>query len=220
MMLGVVVPTKNEADTIGPLVKELDKIADKIVVSNAGESTDRGDEVAFSAGAEVINCRQPGLGYAYWTAWGRIPDDWYVGHIDAGGSHDPQDLVDMVDIAAWNGYDLVIGDRFGLGGEHHGTWRRRVSSQLAAWMMNLISQAHFNDWTSGLRIYSPRAREVLSQHTFTTEGHAWQIESLWVCRQAGLKICEVPIVYRPSTSHLSAKRVREAIGLWWRLARE
>lgn len=216
-MFAAIVPTMNEAETIGRLVRALDRFCDLVVVVDSSDTaTTR--ESAKAAGADYASHILPGsLGRAYSYGWGYIPRDWYVGHIDAGGSHDPADLCDMLDMAAHDDIDLLLGDRFGIGGEHRGKWHRKVTSRLASAALNLISFADYDDWTSGLRVYSPKAREILSRHDFTTSGHAWQIEALWVCRQAGLKIAEYPIIYKASPSHLSSSRVREAGGLWWRL---
>lgn len=147
----------------------------------------------------------------------RIAKPLHVLHIDAGGSHDPADVGPMIELAE-EGFDVVIGSRFCPLGEHHGPWRRRVTSQIAACALNLISLRNICDWTSGYRLYSPRARAVLAEHTFTTTGHAWQIESLWVLLQHGMRVIEQPIVYRSSVSHLSSGRVKEAAKLYWRLA--
>jgi dolichol-phosphate mannosyltransferase len=156
------------------------------------------------------------LGGAYGKAWAYLPTDWLVVHIDAGGSHDPADLYPMLELAE-EGFDVVIGSRFCPGGVHHGTWTRRASSKFAAFMLDLISLSEIHDWTSGYRVYSPRARAILAAHDFTTTGHAWQIESLWVLKQAGCRVVEHPITYKASVSHLSRGRVQEAASLYWRL---
>ena len=211
---GVVIPTKNEADTIGDLVKACDKFADAVYVLDCSEEADT-FYAAQQAGAMLPPCPPDGLRGAYRKGNERIPSDWYVGHIDAGGSHDPQDLVDMMDIAVEGKIDLVIGDRFGIGAEYHGKWSRYVTSQLAATMMNLVTRgADYADWTSGLRVYSPRARALLAKHDFACQGHAWQMESLRVLHEAGMRIVEFPIVYERSRSHLSGARVREAFRYW------
>lgn len=215
---GVVVPTMNEAESIGPLVHALDKFADHIVVSDAATDNGLTAERALAAGAHVeFSGTFGGLEMAYRYGWGAIPKDWYVGHIDAGGSHDPQDLADMLDVATHDELDVVIGSRFGIGGQHHGAWHRRLTSRLASHALNFITFASYDDWTSGLRVYSPKAIATLRAHEFQAEGHAWQIEALWVCHQAGLRIAECPIVYEKSDSKLSTGRVTEAFRLWWRV---
>jgi len=217
MKVAAIVPTRDEADTIGALVRTLYKFCDAVVVVDYC-STDHTVSVAYEAGALIDAAEYAGIGYAYRFAWDRLPADWWVGHIDAGGSHDPQDLCDMLDLAATRDYDVIVGSRFTFGGEDRAPWRRRVLSKTAAWVCNRNEMERVADWTSGLRVYSPRAREILAAHDFQTSGHAWQIEALWVARARGLNIVEFPITYRPSTSHLSSDSLGEAAGLLWRLS--
>lgn len=223
MYAAACIPTIDEADTIGALVKALDETCDMIYVLD--ESTnDATMFAAIEAGARHVYMRNwkpenRGISGAY--AWGNwtVDDDWHVVHIDAGGSHDPYAVGPMLDIAA-KGVDCVIGSRFCEGGEHHGPWKRRFTSRLASRALNAISfNTEIHDWTSGFRVYSPAAREVLAKHTFKMQGHAWQIEALWQIRAAGLRVAEFPIVYESSVSHLSRGRVQEAAGLFWELAR-
>lgn len=216
MYVAAIVPTIDEAETIGDLVRSLDKMCDEVIVVDGSQGEDT-DNAAREAGAEVVR-EGRGLGPSYAAPHFLIDKSWYVAHVDAGGSHDPADLYQMLELAE-EGFDVVIGSRFCPRGEHHGAWRRRVTSRWASSALNLISFADIADWTSGYRVYSPKAREVLARHDFTTTGHAWQIESLWVLIHAGLRIVEHPIVYEASVSHLSSKRVKEAASLYWRLAK-
>lgn len=217
MQVAAVVPTCDEAETIGPLVRTLDQFCDMVVVAD-GSNDDDTWTAAEDAGALVVY-DHGGLGSSYREAWEQIPTTWHVLHIDAGGSHDPYEARDMIDLAA-EGFDCVIGSRFTLNGKHLGSRRRRWSSKLASSALNLISLGDIGDWTSGFRVYSPRAREILRNVEFTTWGHAWQIEALWALRNQGMRVVEHGITYRPSGSHLSSQRVSEAFKLYWRLAAE
>ena len=216
--VAAVIPTIDEADTIGDLVRSLDKVCDRVIVADGSDNGDTATE-AFQAGAVPID-GLGGLGPAYKRAWGVVPTSrpWAVVHIDAGGSHDPADLYPMLELAE-EGFDVVIGSRFCPLGEHHGKWRRRFTSKLASFALNWIyPSTTIHDWTSGYRVYSPKARAILAAHTFTTTGHAWQIEALSVLIAHGCRIVETPIIYRSSVSHLSAGRVKEAARLFWRMA--
>lgn len=217
MNCAAIVPTIDEAETIGALVRSLDKTCDSVRVLDSSDSSQTRD-LARNAGAYVSHV-PGGLGHAYKMGQWFVDSDWYVVHIDAGGSHDPYDVGPMLDIAA-KGVDCVIGSRFCEGGEHHGPWKRRVTSRIASRALNAISfNTEIKDWTSGFRVYSPAAREVLAKHEFKAQGHAWQIEALWAIRAAGLRVAEFPIVYESSVSHLSSGRVKEAWSLYWTLAR-
>lgn len=160
----------------------------------------------------VFTTQTLGLGPAYLEAWANLDFDDLALHVDVG--HDPHDARDVLDEMLDSDADLVIGSRFCPGGTHAGDWKRRITSKAAAYACNLVTFYNVADWTSGLRCYSPRARRILADYPYTTTGHAWQIESLWVALRAGLRVHEVPIHYVAGNSSLSRARVAEAVKLW------
>lgn len=210
MKVAAVVPTRNEADTIGPLVKRLGKFCDVVIV--ADDSTDGTYEVGSAGGAIVIEA-PPGLGPSYLKAWELVPDDWAILHMDAGGSHDVADAYVAVDLVYMEQADIAIGSRFLSDSDYHGKRLRGFCSRRMADACNLLVTQHVHDWTSGLRCYSPVAREAITDHTFRTSGHAWQIEALWVALRGGCVAVETPIRYESSTSQLSTGRAIEAVKL-------
>ncbi len=211
-MVGAVVPTKDESETVGGLVTDLLKFCDSVVV--ADDSDDDTAKRAQSVGALVVRA-SGGLDEAYWFGMQALPQDWWTLTIDAGGSHDPWEARSLVDHAT---ADVTIGSRFCYGADYLGRPNRRRLSKVAARMMNVATGWDIKDWTSGLRVYSPKARAILAEHQFRTKGHAWQIESLWALKSAGLSVVEVPITYTAGRSHMDAERAREALGLWARIA--
>lgn len=212
-MIGAVVPTRNEQDSIETLVSHLLLICDEVFV--ADDSDDMTSMVALSAGAHVVD-PPPGIGPAYLEAWKKIPDDWHVVHVDAGGSH-PIESVQRVVRAAPTA-DLIVGSRFMSGGSHAGSVARSFTSRMAAAALNLVTPCRYTDWTSGLRSYSPRARAYLASLDYETTGHAWQLESLYRASEHGFTVREVPINYTMGRSSLSGPRVEEAFKYWWSLA--
>ncbi len=209
-MTTVVIPTRNEPK-IGEIVQSIVLVGwDVIVADHSDDAKTAG--LAAAAGAKVV-FPGPGLGPAYLAAWDKIDPDDLVIHYDAGGSWDLDDLFDLS--FGMKGYDLIIGSRLCPSGEHRGPWKRRKLSEAAAFISNQLRWGRaVQDWTSGFRYYSPLARQFIRAHDFRATGHAWQIESLAVCLNAGLKVVEVPVVYEPSSSQLDFGRMREALGVW------
>ena len=194
MLVGAIVPTKNEdSREIDALYGVLYEFCDRILV------VDRGT-----------------LAEAYAIAEDQFPAHFWTVHVDVG--HDPKDVRDLIDVADISRVDVTIGSRFCPGAEFRGPLSRKARSKTMAAMMNLISQRQIADWTSGMRVYSPKARALLAEHEFRTQGHAWQIESLWVCLKAGLTYTEAPITYTAGHSHMNAGRAWEAAKLWGHLA--
>lgn len=213
-MTTCVIPTKNEADTIGPLVEYLTFWGD-VVVSDESDPFEGTDHAARKAGAGLVYpLAGGGLGGAYKEAWNSIAPDESVVHVDAGDSHMHRDIQRVIDLTDMGRWDVVIGSRFTVGGEHNAGWFHRRTSRLAAQISNLLSPYHVTDWTSGLRGYSPKARQAIEAHDFACVGHAWQIEALYVCLKAGCMVREVPITYAPSASQRGIRRTLEALRAW------
>lgn len=207
-----VVPTMNEERTIADLVEVLWGLGCEVIVSDASTKDHTAYE-ATAAGAVVVHPKD-GLGAAYMAAWDVIPWTHSIVHVDAGGSHSPDDIAAVVDATRSSGCDVVIGSRFADGGSHEGGWKHRSLSRTAASVSNVLSNKPVRDWTSGLRGYSQAARKAITGHRFVCEGHAWQIEALDVCLRKGLTVREVPIIYRPSSSQRGIGRTLEAFRAW------
>lgn len=214
MKVTAIVPVLNEYPVdVCRTVRGLNRFCDYVIVVDGGMEAD-----VFERRFEGLHLRAPeGLGPSYLKGWEYAHPDHWVLHVDIG--HRWKDARRLVDTALdFPDVDVVIGSRFCSGGSHVDTWRRRTTSKAAAFAMNTIHGETIRDWTSGMRVYSPRAREVLTDHQFTTSGHAWQMESLAVCVREGLSIREEPIVYEPSSSHLGVGRMWEAAKLVGRTA--
>ncbi len=210
-MIVAVVPTMNEEDTVASLVFALRGYVDRVVVSNY--STDNTAFEASEAGADVVDA-SPGLGAAYLEAWDEIDPQAFVVHVDAGGSHELAAIPHMIDQQSGTSADLIVGTRFGYGGTHNGNLWRKWTSRAAAAACNRKSPVKVSDWTSGFRLYSPRARAAISWKGCCSNGHAWQIESLNTVIREGLIVREVPINYVAGRSSLNRDRVREAYDVW------
>lgn len=212
MNIAAIVPTRNEQDTITDLVAGLYGFCDMVVV--ADDSTGFGTATAAYEAQATLADAGEGLAGAYRSGWELVPSDWWVVHVDAGGSHQLNDVERIVRSTRVTDAHIVIGSRFTKHGHHYGPLRRKVTSRIASVACNLVSRDACKDWTSGLRAYSPEARKSLTDLTFTTSGHAWQIESLNQLFRAGFSAVELPISYYPSGSQLSGARVREAFRYW------
>jgi dolichol-phosphate mannosyltransferase len=77
--------------------------------------------------------------------------------------------------------------------------------------------AGLRDCTSGFRMYSRRAFEMLTHADLRSRAFDFHIESLAVVYRSGLRIAEVPIHYRFTNSSLRLEIVREALATCLRL---
>ena len=104
--LTVIIPAKDEAETIGHVLKELPRdLIDEIIVVD-GHSTDDTVDVVRRAGVRVIT--QEGKGYGNGVRTGlKHATGRYVTFLDADGSYDPAALKVLLDRIR-EGYDVVF----------------------------------------------------------------------------------------------------------------
>lgn len=212
----VIITTLNEADTIGDLVRSLRLSGYYVIVSDGG-STDGTAMIAHEAGARVLtaNERLP-IADAIMAGMRRVLDFDFARIVvmDAGGSHDVDDLARLLAVDA----DVVIGSRFVPGAQYHGRFWRALLSRLAAVLCNVAQPgANYHDWTSGFRVYNREAVEVILSSRYQTSMHTWQIETLARLGEAGMTIEEAPITYRAGRSSFSWSTVGDAVNVWLHL---
>lgn len=213
--VALVVPCRNEAATIGGLVRRL-LCHGPVVVVDDGSTDDTWGEARRAGAIVVSHPRSRGIGPAVMSGWRQALGAKRVVVLDAGGSHDPAEVGRLLAVEA----DIVIGSRFVRGGRYlGGRWWRRWGSRLAAVACNLAQSGPWlHDWTSGYRVYSAKALEALRRPAYTATMHAWQIETLGVARDTvGLTIREVPITYRAGASSLRLAGVSAAVLVWLQL---
>ncbi len=215
-MIAALITAKDEAETIGHLVGALCSQGFDVCVCDDGSRDDTG-VAALQAGARAVLWHDTphGIGpslVALWKLALTLPHLEAAVQLDAGGSHDPAQAVDLAAPVLSGKADVVIGSRFCPGGVYRGRPRRAQLSRLMARICDFIQTgAHHSDWTSGYRAFSPRALRVLSSRGYVARMHAWQMEVLAQAGAAGLRIAEVPIRYTAGTSSLRWAGVWEAV---------
>ena len=108
--VAVVIPTFNEAESIGGVITELPRdIVTRVFVADGG-STDGTPDVARRAGAEVITV---GRGYGRACLAGALAAEGadIIVFMDGDGADDPAAITEMVGPIASGRYDFVIGSR-------------------------------------------------------------------------------------------------------------
>jgi dolichol-phosphate mannosyltransferase len=200
----VIVPTYNEFESIAEVGRRLFDAAgdrvDLLVVDDA--SPDGTAELVKQMGESshgvhlIERAGKQGLGTAYVEGfrWAIERDYWAIVEMDADLSHDPADVVRLLE--ALKEADLAIGSRYVPGGDvrNWGAFRRGLSAA-----GNLYARAWLGydvaDSTSGFRAFR---REVLEREDLSTlraEGYAFQIEMTRRVYRTGGRIVEVPITF-------------------------
>lgn len=117
--------------------------------------------------------------------------------MDADFSHDPKEISEF--LSCIKSFDMVIGSRYVTGGSEAGrSILRRIASRLAnSYIRKMLHIKKINDCTSGYRCYKKRALESIDIESIKSkEGTAALIETVYRAKEKGLKIKEIPIIYR------------------------
>lgn len=209
----VVIPCKNEGDTIGEIVLQCRKHGCVVYVVD-DSSTDNTAAMATIAGARVIDAGpRRGMSDVYRKGLlvAMSAGHQWIFELDAGGSHDPADIPRFLAAAKGSGVDAVFGRRFGKDAAYLGKWKRRLLSWVGTLVFNLVHGASWQDATSGYILYSVNALFHTHTKPFVAAGHYYQSEVRLRLSAAGLTHAELPITYRNSKSWLRNSSITEAV---------
>lgn len=204
----IVIPTYNEAENIGPVVRavcdEMAKIAPDeyrilIVDDNSTDGTSAlADELAREIETVAVMHRagKDGLGRAYIAAFEQALASGaeLVVEMDADFSHDPRYLGPL--IAAADDADLVLGSRYVAGGgvRNWGIPRKVISRGGSAYARSVL-RVDVRDLTGGFKCIHRTVLETIDLASLRADGYVFQIEVTYRAIQAGFKVREVPILF-------------------------
>ncbi|MGZ4201701.1 MAG: polyprenol monophosphomannose synthase [Thermoleophilaceae bacterium] len=227
----LVVPTYNEAENLESLVQAATKAMRKaspegfVMLVVDDNSPDGTGELADRLAAEREELRvlhrpaKGGLGPAYLAGFGQAlaGGAGYVLEMDADFSHDPEDLGRLL-AAARDGADLVLGSRYVPGGgvRDWGPLRRLISRGGSVYARAILGVGQ-HDLTGGFKCFRRATLEAIDLATVTSKGYAFQIELTYRAARRGLRIVEVPIVFRERRVGQSKMSARIAFEAFWRV---
>ena len=192
----VVIPTFNEAESIGMILDELKNLDVDVLVIDDGSPDGTADIVRMYKVEVIEREGKQGLGSAYRTGFsiGIQRGYSYIIEMDADGSHQVKDLQKMME---WIGSaDLLIGSRWVSDGAIQ-NWSkfREYLSKSANTYANLLLSLGVKDTTSGFRIYTSALLKKMEISTIRSEGYCFQIEMTRRAIARGGSIAEVPITF-------------------------
>ncbi|MDP8959012.1 MAG: polyprenol monophosphomannose synthase [Actinomycetota bacterium] len=218
-----VIPTYNEVENLARVVAAtLDQGYRVLVVDDAspdgtGELADR---MAIREPRLTVlhRSRKEGLGRAYSSGFRRALQMGaeVVCEMDADSSHDPSDLPRLVRTVQ-EGADVALGSRYVKGGATP-DWpaHRRFLSRAGNLYARTILGLPVRDVTGGFRAFRPAALQALEPATCRSSGYAFQVEMVWRAVRAGMRVVEVPVVFRDrrhGSSKMTGRVVLEAMWL-------
>ncbi len=205
LTISVVIPTWNEAANIGPVLRQLARFVDIVIVD--AFSQDGTVEIARQVRPDLTLVQRPprGKGDALRAGFAVATGDVIV-IMDADGSMDPEEINVFMSMMSV-GFDLVKGSRLAVGGGSHDLTMIRTAGNAALCM--LANTLFGTRWTDLCYGYLAFRRECLSQLALRSDGFEIESEILAHAALAKLRIAEIPSIEMPrltGESHLNARR--------------
>lgn len=193
----ITIPAYNEEESIGAVINEIKKVMKKtnyiyqIMILDDG-SADRTQKITEENGVLFFsNGCNMGLAHTFKKemeiCYGLGAD--IIVHTDADGQYPSKYIPEMIE-SVINGYDLVLGSRFGKG-IYNGSLGKKLGNMFFARILSLILRKNIHDTTTGFRAFTKEIAQlpIESKFTYTQEQliHAIRHKKL---------IKEIPIIAR------------------------
>jgi glycosyltransferase involved in cell wall biosynthesis len=199
LQVSLVIPTRNEADTICECIQRAQQVlrdtglVGEILVADS--SSDETAKIAASCGAKVVNPQKLGYGNAYLAGFEKAEGE-YIVLMDGDLTYDPAAIRDMIAILQSGNYDMVMGSR--LKGEilpgAMPALHRYIGNPVLTWVLNTLFSSSISDAHCGLRAIT---KDALKKLNLRSGGMEFASEMLIEAVCKGLRIAEVPITYSP-----------------------
>jgi glycosyltransferase involved in cell wall biosynthesis len=211
--VSVIIPTYNEAQSIGLVLADLpsDLVTEVVVVDS--NSTDGTPDLARKMGAQVIQEPRRGYGRACLTGLANTQSPDVVVFLDADYSDRPSELPIILAPIIEGRADITLGSRFG-GKRNRGAlpWHQSFGNRLASGLIRLLYGVKISD----LGPFRAGRADVLRALTLEETTYGWAVEMIVKGAVAGFRIVEVPVSYYPriGTSKISGT-LKGTVGAAW-----
>lgn len=185
----VLIPTMNEAPTIGDLVRSFREQGYSHILIADGHSTDGTDQIAECEGAAVYLQTTRGKGNAIIEVLPTIKRP-YILMLDGDGTYSPTDADRML-APLFQGYDHVIGGRI----DKTGSFSRlnRLGNYIINYLFKVAHGKYLSDILSGYRAFTLQS---ISRLQLREEGFEIEAEMAVQAMMNNQRIAVVPVEYR------------------------
>jgi len=202
----VIIPTYNEKENIEDIIRVVMGLEGEfhVLVIDDGSPDGTAGIVKslmpeFPSRLHIIQREgKLGLGTAYLAGfrWALENGYDYVFEMDADFSHNPADLLRLLDACVNGGADVAVGSRY-CSGVSVIDWpiERIVMSFFASSYVRKVLRLKLFDTTAGFVCYRRKVLETMDLDAVQMKGYGFQIELKYTASQLGFKIKEVPIVF-------------------------
>ena len=189
--VAVVIPTLNEAESIGAVVAELRRYGlERIIVADGGGGDDTAGE-AERAGAQVL---QAGKGYGRACLAGALAAGTeFIVFMDGDGADDPACLSSLLDPVRAGACDFAIGSRVRGRRERASMSPHQILAGLA---IGVVIRRLYGTRYSDMCAFRVIRRETLLGLGMQEMSYGWNLEMQLRVARARLRILEVPVSNR------------------------
>ena len=213
MRVSVIIPTRNEAQSIARVLADLpfSLITEVIVVDS--DSTDGTPDIAARMGARVISESRRGYGQACLAGVASVNAPDVVVFLDGDYSDRPAELPLLLAPIAEGRADIVIGSRL-AGPRAPGAlpWHAAFGNSFAARLIRSLYGLKISD----LGPFRAARADVLHAVQLEETTYGWAVELILKGTIQGFRIVEVPVSYHPriGQSKISGT-LRGTLGAAW-----
>jgi glycosyltransferase involved in cell wall biosynthesis len=211
--VSVIIPTHNEAQSIGRVLGDLpaDLVTEVLVVDS--NSTDGTPEIASKTGARVLHETRRGYGRACLTGLAAATSPDIVVFLDGDYSDRPSELPALLAPIIDGHADITLGSRLRRQSVHGALpWHQVFGNRLAAALIRILYGVEISD----LGPFRAGRADVLRQLDLRENTYGWAVEIILKGTLRGFRIIEVPVSYYPriGKSKISGT-LRGTVGAAW-----
>ena len=203
----VIIPTYNEKENIENIFRKVISLESNIHVLIVDDGSPDGTATIVKSlqkdfPTQLHLIERPsklGLGTAYITGfkWALSKEYNYVFEMDADFSHNPDDLIRLLETCQNESIDLCIGSRYISGGKVENWPRSRwLISYFASIYVRIILLMNIKDTTAGFKCYNSSVLKKINLDNIWFMGYAFQIEMKYSAYKLGFKLKEIPITFK------------------------
>ena len=186
-----VIPARNEAHTIGEVVRETARYVHEVLVLDGGSRDGTADQ-ARAAGARVVTDRGRGKGAAVRQSLEETAADIVV-FLDADGSHDPADIPSLVRPVLTRHAELCVGSRFSGGTDELSVTVGQLIRTIGNISMNIAINRRFDvALTDTLNGFRAIRREVALEVKLVENRHTIEQEMVMKVLAYGYRVVNRP----------------------------
>ncbi len=204
MKVIALIPTKNEEQGIGKVIKELKPCVDEIYIVDCN-STDRTREITRKLGAKIILEPRKGYGRAYKTGFKKVKADIIV-TLDADGSYSTRKIKKYLELLIEKNIDFISCNRIfkekSIGFSH------KIGNRVLTLATNILFGISLKDSQSGMWIFKTK---LLKDLKLESDVMSFSEEIKIRIIKANFRFKELPVGYYERLGRAKLNTFRDGI---------